>query len=57
VVLIIVGALFNRMAQALWVLAILSNITVISRMILTWKETKALEDAQLRAVPELRGRP
>jgi len=53
VVLIIVGALFNRMAAVLWVLAILSNITVISRMILTWNETKALEDAQLRAVPEL----
>ena len=51
IVLIIVGALFNRMAQVLWVIAILSNITVISRMILTWKETKALEDAQLRAVP------
>ena len=57
VVLIIVGALFNRMAAVLWVLAILSNITVISRMILTWNETKALEDAQLRAVPELRSRP
>jgi CDP-diacylglycerol--glycerol-3-phosphate 3-phosphatidyltransferase len=51
IVLIIVGALFNRMAQVLWVIAVLSNITVISRMILTWKETKALEDAQLRAVP------
>ena len=51
VVLIIVGALFNVMAQVLWVIAVLSNITVISRMILTWKETKALEDAQLRAVP------
>src|SRR6201994_4517052 len=51
VVLIIIGALVNRMAQALWVLAILSNITVISRMIYTWQETKQLEDAQLRAVP------
>jgi CDP-diacylglycerol--glycerol-3-phosphate 3-phosphatidyltransferase len=52
VVLIIVGALFNRMAQVLWVLAILSNITVIGRMIYTWQETKGLEDAQLRSVPE-----
>ena len=50
-VLVIVGALWNVMAQVLWVIAILSNITVISRMVLTWKETKALEDAQLRAVP------
>jgi len=52
VVLVIIGALFNRMAQVLWVLAILSNITVVQRMFYTWKETKQLEDAQLRAVPE-----
>ncbi|HEX4278437.1 MAG TPA: CDP-alcohol phosphatidyltransferase family protein [Bryobacteraceae bacterium] len=51
VVLIIVGALFIRMAQVLWVIAILSNITVIHRMIYTWQEAKRLEDAQLRAVP------
>ena len=50
VVLIILGALVNRMAQALWILAVLSNITVLSRMIYTWQETKQLEDAQLRAV-------
>ena len=54
VVLIIVGALFNRMAPTLWVLAVLSNVTVLSRMILTWQECKRLEDAQLRAVPELK---
>lgn len=52
VVLIIIGALFNRMAQVLWVIAILSNITVIHRMIYTWQETKRLEDAQLRSVKE-----
>src|ERR1700683_1973775 len=52
VVLIIIGALFNRMAQVLWVIAILSNITVIQRMIYTWQEAKRLEDAQLRAIPE-----
>lgn len=52
VVLLIIGALFGVMAKALWVLAILSNITVLSRMILTWNETKALEEAQLRAVPD-----
>jgi CDP-diacylglycerol---glycerol-3-phosphate 3-phosphatidyltransferase len=51
VVLIIVGALFNRMAQVLWILAVLSNVTVVSRMIYTWQEAKRLEDAQLRAVP------
>jgi CDP-diacylglycerol--glycerol-3-phosphate 3-phosphatidyltransferase len=52
VVLIIIGALFNRMAQVLWVIAILSNITVIHRMIYTWQEAKRLEDAQLRSVKE-----
>src|SRR5450759_4566602 len=35
VVLIILGALGNRMAPVLWVLAVLSNITVISRIIYT----------------------
>ena len=52
VVLIIIGALFNRMAQILWVMAILSNITVFSRMLYTWQETRDLEAAQMRSVPE-----
>ncbi|MCL4402108.1 MAG: CDP-alcohol phosphatidyltransferase family protein [Acidobacteria bacterium] len=51
IVLIIIGALFDRMAPVLWVIAILSNLTVIHRMIYTWQETKRLEQAQLRAVP------
>jgi CDP-diacylglycerol--glycerol-3-phosphate 3-phosphatidyltransferase len=51
VVLLIIGALFDRMAPVLWVIAVLSNLTVIHRMIYTWQETKRLEDAQLRAVP------
>src|SRR3954469_6396794 len=46
VVLLIIGALWGRMAQVLWVLAVFSNITVIHRMIYTWRETKQLEDAQ-----------
>src|SRR5437764_1538026 len=46
VVLLIIGALFDRMAPVLWVLAVLSNVTVIHRMIYTWHETKQLEDAQ-----------
>jgi phosphatidylglycerophosphate synthase len=50
VVLIIIGALFLRMAQVLWVIAVLSNLTVVHRMIYTYREAKALEDAQLRAV-------
>jgi CDP-diacylglycerol--glycerol-3-phosphate 3-phosphatidyltransferase len=28
---------------------VLSNITVVHRMIFTWQETKRLEEAQLRA--------
>jgi CDP-diacylglycerol--glycerol-3-phosphate 3-phosphatidyltransferase len=48
IVLLIIGALFNRMAQVLWVIAVLSNLTVIHRLIFTWQETKRLEEAQLR---------
>jgi len=51
VVLIILGALFDRMAPVLWVIAVLSNVTVIHRMVYTWQETKRLEEAQLRSVP------
>src|SRR6202049_893332 len=50
VVLIIMGALLNRMAAVLWVIAVLSKLTVIHRMIYTWQEARRLEDAQLRAV-------
>src|SRR6476659_9808996 len=46
VVLLIIGGLFDRMAPVLWVLAVLTNVTVIHRMIYTWRETKQLEDAQ-----------
>src|SRR3954453_1299188 len=48
IVLIMIGALFVRMAAVLWVIAILSNWTVVHRMIYTWQEAKRLEDAQLR---------
>ena len=40
-VLLIIGGLFNRMAQVLWVIAIISTITVIHRILFTWQETKA----------------
>ncbi len=52
IVLIMIGALFNRMAPVLWVIAVLSNWTVVHRMIYTWQEAKLLEDAQLRSVKE-----
>ncbi|MEP7352803.1 MAG: CDP-alcohol phosphatidyltransferase family protein [Acidobacteriota bacterium] len=48
VVLVIIGALFDRMAPVLWVIAILGTLTVIHRMIFTWQESKRLEEAQLR---------
>src|SRR5271155_2032631 len=40
-VLLILGGLFNRMAQALWVIAVVATITVIHRIAFTWHETKA----------------
>src|SRR4051812_44025563 len=52
IVLIMIGALFDRMAPVLCVIAIFSNLTVIHRMIYTWQEAKRLEDAQLRSVKE-----
>jgi phosphatidylglycerophosphate synthase len=41
VVLLILGALSNKMAPALWLLAIGPNITVVHRIVHTWRETKA----------------
>lgn len=46
VVLLIIGALFDRMAAVLWVIAVLGNITVIHRMMHTWDITKAMEEAE-----------
>lgn len=48
IVLLIIGALFGRMAPVLWVIAVLGNLTVIHRMLYTWRETQRLEEAQLR---------
>jgi CDP-diacylglycerol--glycerol-3-phosphate 3-phosphatidyltransferase len=45
IVLVILGALFNQwgvMAPALWVLAVLSTITVSHRIIYTYQNTKQL---------------
>lgn len=46
VVLLIIGALFNRMAPVLWVIAALGNLTVIHRIIYTWQETRRIELAE-----------
>jgi len=48
VVLLIIGALFNRMPAVLWVMAILSNWTVSQRIWYTWQETRRLEQADSR---------
>jgi CDP-diacylglycerol--glycerol-3-phosphate 3-phosphatidyltransferase len=45
IVLVIIGALFNRMAPCLWVIAVLSNITVVHRILYTYRQTKAQTEA------------
>ena len=40
-VLLIIGGTFNRMAPVLWVIAVVSTITVIYRIVYTWQETRA----------------
>lgn len=49
IVLVIIGALFNHMAPALWVIAVLSNITVIHRILFTYQQTQAAETHQPQA--------
>lgn len=51
IVLLIIGAMFDRMAPVLWVIAVLGNLTVIHRMIYTWQESTRLESAQLHPAP------
>ena len=54
IVLLIIGALFDRMAPVLWVMAVLSNLTVITRIVHTWNESRvspAGEEAVAPAEP------
>ena len=48
IVLVIIGALFNRMAPVLWVIAVLSTITVVHRIVYTYQQTRARDEEQLR---------
>ena len=48
-VLLIIGALFNVMAPALWVIAVLSTITVVHRITYTWQRTREMDAAAGRA--------
>ncbi len=45
-VLVILGALFNRMAPVLWIIAVLSTLTVIHRIHYTWARTNSAEAAK-----------
>jgi len=49
IVLIIIGALTNRIAPVLWVIAVLSNITVAHRIAHTWSATHQLDEADRAA--------
>jgi len=42
IVLIIIGALTDRMAPVLWVIVVFSNLTVLHRIIHTYQETRRL---------------
>jgi CDP-diacylglycerol---glycerol-3-phosphate 3-phosphatidyltransferase len=46
-VLLLIGGFFNRIAPVLWVIATISTITVVHRVIYTWRELRAG-----RALPE-----
>lgn len=56
IVVLILGALGNRMDAALWVLAVVGNWTVFSRIYYTWKELPKPEKAAAAdQAPEARG--
>lgn len=40
IVLIVIGAVFNRMTAVLWVIAVLANLTAIQRVVYTYVELK-----------------
>jgi len=47
VVLMIIGALFNKMAPVLWVIAVLGTITVAGRMMYTWRQLKPIDEKSM----------
>ena len=52
IVLVIIGALFNRMGPVLWVIAILSTITVIHRISHTYKVLREIEPPPIPVPPD-----
>jgi CDP-diacylglycerol---glycerol-3-phosphate 3-phosphatidyltransferase len=45
IVLILIGAILDRMAPVLWVIVVLSNITVVHRVLHTYRESQRLDRA------------
>src|SRR5690348_18282026 len=52
IVLVIIGALFNRMAPVLWHIHILSTVTVIHRMWYTYQQMKPITEKELKTQAE-----
>src|SRR5271157_6237194 len=52
IVLVIIGALFNRMGPVLWVIAVLSTITVIHRISYTYQQLRTLEPPPTPVPPD-----
>ena len=40
IVLIVIGAVFNRMSAVLWIIAVLANLTAVQRVVYTYVELK-----------------
>jgi CDP-diacylglycerol--glycerol-3-phosphate 3-phosphatidyltransferase len=55
-VLMILGALVNRMPLALWILAIGPNIAVIHRIVRTWQQTEGIARLRTRGYPAAQAR-
>ncbi len=52
IVLILIGALFNRMAPVLWIIAVFSTITVIHRIRYTQQQLALIEPPPVRTRPD-----
>ena len=52
VVMLVIGALTDRLAVVLWIMAILTNWTVFQRIWYTWEETSRLERQSLQLEAE-----
>ena len=57
IVLLVIGALTDRLAVALWIMAILTNWTVVQRIWYTWTEASRLEKQDLQIQIEKKTNP